>query len=58
MDKLSEILAAVTQETRVHFEMASFTEHDCLRDIIDTVVRWAFIAVRGFSFRNISRPLI
>ena len=41
LDRLSGILSEVPTETRIHFEMASFTEGACLKDIIDTVVRYS-----------------
>ncbi|KAI0215573.1 putative ADP-dependent glucokinase [Lamellibrachia satsuma] len=36
--KLHNLLASTPRETRIHFEMASFAEQECLEDVVDTVV--------------------
>ncbi len=36
--KLQHYLASVPKSTRIHFEMASFAEESCLKDVIDNVV--------------------
>lgn len=41
MNLLADILANLPADTHVHFEMASFAETDCLKDIIDTVIRYS-----------------
>jgi len=41
LDKLASILSDVALNTHIHFEMASFTEVECLQDIVDTVVRYS-----------------
>jgi len=41
LDILASILAELPQETRIHFEMASFAEPACLQDIIETVVKYS-----------------
>ena len=38
MDKLEKLLLETSAESRIHFEMASFADEDCLRDVIETVV--------------------
>lgn len=38
LEKLAAVLSSVPKETHVHFEMASFVEQECLKDIIDNVV--------------------
>lgn len=35
------MLSQVPTETRIHFEMASFAEKECLRDVIDSVVYYS-----------------
>ena len=36
--ELQKVLVSTPRETRIHFEMASFAEEECLRDVIDHVV--------------------
>ena len=36
--KLHNLLTSTPRETRIHFEMASFAEQECLEDVVDTVV--------------------
>lgn len=38
LEKLAAVLSSVPKETHIHFEMASFVEQECLKDIIDNVV--------------------
>ena len=38
MKKLGQLLATIPQETSIHFEMASFAEEACLRDIVEHVL--------------------
>jgi ADP-dependent glucokinase len=43
-ERLGEVratLAALPKKTRVHFEMASFAEEDCLNDVISNIVRFS-----------------
>lgn len=41
LDRLEDVLRKVPRETRIHFEMASFAEEDCLRDVIESVVYYS-----------------
>ena len=39
--KLKDVMTSVTMETRIHFEMASFAEEECMHDVINNIVYYS-----------------